>query len=72
MRLSRHARNRLRLIARRHPWITAEWLLRGLSHARTLGYDDRGNRRVQLAHGELSIVVVIDDEVGLVITIWVE
>lgn len=72
MRLSRHARNRLRLIARRHPWITPEWVLAGLSAGRTLGYDDRGNRRVQLVHGGLSIIVVIDEDAGLLITIWVE
>lgn len=72
MRLSRHARNRLRLIAKRHPGITADWLLRGLSDARTLSYDDRGNRRARLRHGEVSIVVVIDEEAGLVVTIWVE
>ena len=72
MRLSRHAKNRLRLIARRHPLITADRLFEALPDARTLGYDDRGNRRARLSVGGLALILVIDESRGLVITIWAE
>jgi hypothetical protein len=40
--------------------------------ARTLGYDERGNRRARLASGQVSVIVVIDEGAGIVITVWVE
>jgi hypothetical protein len=72
VRLSRHARNRLRLISRRHPEITAERLLQALPDAQTLGYDDRGNRRARLRFGGITVIVVTDEKAGFLITVWVE
>lgn len=72
MRLTRHASNRLRWIARRHPAVTGSGLLKNLPSAETVGYDDRGNRRARLALGRATVMVVVDESEGVVITVWVE
>jgi hypothetical protein len=37
----------------------------------TLGYDERGNRRVRILVGTIELLVVVDDAAGLVVTLWV-
>jgi hypothetical protein len=71
VKLSRHARNRLRWIRRRHPIATEARLLDALSDARRLGYDERGNLRVMATLGSAEVVLVIDEAAALVITMWV-
>jgi len=36
----------------------------------TLGYDERGNRRVEVSLGGLSVVVDVDEEDDVVVTLW--
>jgi hypothetical protein len=72
MRLSRHATNRVRWISRRHPDVTGASVVENLPRSKTIGYDDRGNRRARLALGETELVVVLDEAAGVVITLWVE
>lgn len=72
MRLSRHAKNRLRWIGRRHSSVTAAGLLENLPGSETIGYDDRGNRRALVVLGETRLTLVIDEAQALVITVWVE
>ncbi len=72
VRLSRHARNRLRRIRRSHPGLTPARLLEALIGASSIGYDARGNRKVNvLVHGARLTVVVGEPE-GLVVTLWLE
>lgn len=72
MRLTRHARNRLRWIARRHPGATAEAVTKALPGVKTMGYEDRGNQKVQLVIGEARSTVVVDEAADVVVTVWVE
>jgi hypothetical protein len=72
VRLTRHARNRLRWIARRHPGVSETLLLETLPRATAIGYDERGNRRARVAVGITSLILVIDEAHGVIITIWVE
>ncbi|MGH2664126.1 MAG: hypothetical protein ACRDH8_15270 [Actinomycetota bacterium] len=72
MRLTRHAKNRLRWIERRHPGVTETGLIEALPASETIGYDDRGNRRARLVLGGTGLTVVIDEAQGIVITVWVE
>jgi len=70
MRMSRHAKNRLRWLRRAHPAVSEQSVTEALGEGRTLGYDDRGHRRVLIEAGSTEIVVVIDEEAELVITLW--
>jgi hypothetical protein len=72
VRLTRHAKNRLRWIARRHPDVSEPMVLEAIPGAVTVGYDDRGNRRARMTIGTTSLIVVIDESQGSVITMWVE
>ena len=72
MRLSRHARNRLRWVARRHPHVTSASVLEALFTADELGYDERGNKRLRAQLEEVTLTLVIDAEEAIVITLWVE
>jgi hypothetical protein len=72
VRTTRHAKNRLRWIGRRHPSVTETALLNGLSGSETVGYDERGNRRARMQVGATNLTVVIDEEEAVVITVWVE
>jgi len=45
-------------------------LIGALPGGQTLGYDERGHRRVLIAMGSIEIVLVIDEEAGLIITMW--
>ncbi len=70
VKLTRHAKNRLRWIERRHPGIR-QGLLRALSTAETLGYDDRGNRRVRIMLGDTELIAVVDEVRDTMISLWV-
>jgi len=61
MKLTRHARNRLRWIQRRRSDVSAKGLIDTLREAESIGYDDRGNRRVQTTVQGTELIVVIDD-----------
>ena len=71
MKWTRHARNRLRWIERRHPAVTNRRLLEALPVAETLGYDDRGNRRARVMIENTEVTVVVDETEDAVITLWV-
>ncbi len=71
MRLTRHTRNRLRWIARRHPGVTAAALEQALPGASTIGYDDRGNRKARVVVDGVTLTVVVDEERDVVVTMWV-
>lgn len=72
VRLTRHARNRLRLIQRRAPDLTEPRLLEALGSASVLGEDVKGNRRMSLRIDEMVLVVVVDEARQVVVTIWRE
>lgn len=72
MRLSRHARNRLRRIQRRYPGLTPAQLLEGLLGATGIGYDEKGNRKVQVLVSGAHLTVVVGELEDLVITLWLE
>lgn len=72
MRFTRHARNRLRWIARRHPEVGAEAVVESLTGAETIGYDDRGNRKARVMIGDTALTVVVDEAAQVVVTIWAE
>ena len=46
-------------------------LLHALSEGKTLGYDDRGHRRVLITVGSMEIVLVVDEGTTLIVTLWV-
>jgi hypothetical protein len=72
MRLTRHARNRLRWITRHHSGVTEAELLSRLPKSEHIGYDERGNRRVRAVVGNTTLTIVVDERGGVVITLWVE
>jgi len=72
VRLTRHARNRLRWIGRRHPSVSEASLLETLPQAVTVGYDDRGNRRARVTLGRAGLIVVVDEAQSVIITVWME
>lgn len=72
VRFTRHARNRLRWIQRRHAHVTEERIHEALTGGWTGGYDRRGNRRVHVPLGSVRLTVVIDEANETVITVWVE
>jgi hypothetical protein len=51
--------------------VTEGRLIDGLPDGVTLGYHERGNRRVRMLVGAIEVVVVVDDTAGLVVTLWV-
>ncbi len=51
--------------------MTERRLIDALLEGGTLGYDERGNRRVRILLGTTEVVVVVDDTAGLVVTLWV-
>lgn len=57
MRLTRHAKNRLRLIARWAPAVTEESLLEAMVSATLVGVDMKGNSKlkVEIDCGRLSV-----------------
>ena len=72
MRLTRHARNRLRLLRRRAPDLTEPRVLEALDSASMLGEDMKGNRRMAIEVAEMHLVVVVDEANQFVVTIWRE
>jgi hypothetical protein len=72
VKLTRHARNRLRWIGRRHPNVTEARLIEELSTAWPGGYDQRWNRRVRVSIGETQLTLVINESSETVITMWME
>jgi hypothetical protein len=72
VRLTRHAKNRLRLLRRRAPELTEPRVLEALGSARSLGRDVKGNRRVSIRIGEILLMVVVDEAKQVVVTIWRE
>lgn len=72
MRLTRHAKNRLRWIARRHETVSEAALLATIPAGVTVGYDERGNRRIRVTVGATRLILVIDESQGSIITMWAE
>ncbi|MGH2699894.1 MAG: hypothetical protein ACRDJL_11955 [Actinomycetota bacterium] len=72
MRLTRHAKNRLRFIQRRAPSLTESRLLEALGSASVMGEDPKGNRRVSIRLDDVLLLVVVDEAKEIVITIWRE
>lgn len=72
MRLTRHAKNRLRFIARRWPGASEPQLLASLTSAKIIGQDVRGNSRLSVEVGGILLTVVVDSVNDVVITIWRE
>lgn len=72
MRLTRHAKNRLRLIAKRAPSVTEKWLLEALASAALAGTDVKGNRKLKVRIDAILLTVVVDQERQLVVTLWRE
>lgn len=71
MKLTRHARNRLRWIRRGHPAIGVEALAAALPGAPVLGYDGRGNRRLLVEVADLELIVIFDARDDVLVTLWV-
>jgi hypothetical protein len=59
------------LIERGYPG-ARQTLLVSLSRARTVGYDERGNRRVQVDVERTTFTVVIDEAQGVIVAVWLE
>jgi len=72
VRLTRHARNRLRFIQRRAPDLSEPRLLEALRSASVLGEDVKGNRRMSIRIDGMLLVVVVDEASRVVVTIWRE
>lgn len=72
MRLTRHAKNRIRLIARRAPDVTEEWLLEALTSAVLVGTDVKGNPKFRVRIDAIMLTVVVDEERQIVVTCWRE
>jgi hypothetical protein len=72
VRLTRHARNRLRLIGRLAPDLTEQRLLEALGSASELSEDVKGNRRMSIRLDGMLLVVVVDEANQVVVTIWRE
>ena len=72
MRLSRHARNRLRWIRRAASNLDESRLLGALEKGQTIGADARGNRQIRVDLGDIRLIVVLDERAEMVVTIWRE
>ena len=72
MRLTRHAKNRLRFFRRRAPELTESRVLEALGSAGSLGEDIKGNRRMSIRIADMLLVVVVDEANQVVVTIWRE
>lgn len=70
MRLTRHAKNRLRRIRKAHAEVTAGAILRALLAGGLRTSDETGRIRVRVFVGATQLVVVIDPEEQVVVTIW--
>lgn len=72
MRLTRHAKNRLRFIQRRAAMVSEVSILEGLLRASEVGRDMKGNRKLAVRIEQVLLTVVVDDARQIVITIWRE
>lgn len=72
VRLTRHAKNRLRLLRRRAPELTESGVLEALGSARSLGEDVKGNHRMSVRVAGKLLVAVVDETNQIVVTIWRE
>lgn len=72
MRLTRHAKNRLRLIARRVPAMTEKALLEAMDSAPLVGTDVKGNQRLKVRIDAILLTVVVDQDRQQVVTFWRE
>jgi len=72
VRLTRHAKNRLRFIGRRTAPLSECRLLEALASADVVGEDIKGNRRLSIRIDDVLLTVVVDEARQIVITIWRE
>jgi len=72
MRLSRHAKNRLRWLRRASVQLTEEELVEALGTGSLVGHDLKGNAHHALSLAGTRLVVVIDEREEVVVTIWRE
>lgn len=72
MRLTRHAKNRLRLIARRVPAIDESRFLKALDITIGSERDVKGNRKLIVQIDAILLRAIVDDQKQIVITIWRE
>lgn len=72
MRLTRHAKNRLRWMRRSEPTLTEADLLIALGEGVVIGRDVRSNAHVWVRVGGMRLVVVVDEMEQMVITMWRE
>jgi hypothetical protein len=71
VRFSRHARNRVRWIARSAPSVSQEEIRAALEDRPTSReYDERGNLRAQISVGGIALTVLLDEDEGLIVTVW--
>lgn len=62
MRLSRHAKNRLRWIRRAASDLDETRLLEAIGEGSTIGADARGNQQIRVELGYIKLIVVLDEE----------
>lgn len=72
MRLSRHAKNRLRLIRRLAPEVTDEGLVAAIGRNAREIEEVGGDRILRIQIEEYRLTVVLDGRDELVITVWRE
>lgn len=72
MRLSRHARNRLRWLRAGGLEIDEHEPIGALSVGEIVGQDLKGNSRIVVSTGGGQLMVVVDAEGEVVVTIWRE
>lgn len=72
MRLTRHAKNRLRWIQRLAPALSEADLLGALATARRSGQDLKENQYLSVVIEGLRLMVVVDEAEQIVITMWRE
>jgi hypothetical protein len=66
VKLTRHARNRLRLIRRATPDITAAAVLSAVMES----YDEVVDDRIVVRIGDVDVVVVLDVGRSVLVTLW--
>jgi hypothetical protein len=72
MRLTRHAKNRLRWIRRAEPGLAEVDLLAAIARGATIGRDVRDNPHLLVEVGGIRLVLVVDESEQMVITMWRE
>jgi hypothetical protein len=72
MRLTRHAKNRLRWIRRAEPKLAEADLLAAIDRGTLIGGDVRDNPHVLVEVAGLRLVLVVDEREQMVITMWRE